>query len=111
MGNKTPNHMNNRGSTLIEILVAITILSILVIIAIPRLSGFTDRARRTSDQQTVAIIANGIAGACQTGRSFGAPDKLDIGRYTVTQTVNGEVSPPSNELIKNKFLLILNSKM
>ncbi|KUK71913.1 MAG: hypothetical protein XD91_1645, partial [Clostridiales bacterium 38_11] len=45
--------------------------------------------------------ANGIAGACQTGRSFGAPDKLDIGRYTVTQTDNGEVSPLSNELIKN----------
>lgn len=36
-----------------------------------------------------------------TGTSFGAPDKLDIGRYTVTQTVNGEVSLPSNELFKN----------
>lgn len=38
--------MNNRGFTLIELIIVIAILGILAVIAVPRLSGFTETTER-----------------------------------------------------------------
>jgi prepilin-type N-terminal cleavage/methylation domain-containing protein/uncharacterized repeat protein (TIGR02543 family) len=50
---------------------------------------------------TLTLYKDGKPFKSQTGTSFGAPDKIEAGRYAVMQTVNGEVSPLSNELTKN----------
>ena len=49
---------NKKGFTLIELVVVIAILGILVAIAIPKLSGFRDRAAQSADKATAATIAN-----------------------------------------------------
>ncbi|HBH13412.1 MAG TPA: hypothetical protein DDX29_09915 [Clostridiales bacterium] len=51
---------NKKGFTLIELIVVIAILGILAMIAIPRFSGFTDRAKIGNDEQYAAIVGNSL---------------------------------------------------
>lgn len=68
MFQKLSKKMNNRkGFTLIELIVVIAILAILALIAVPRLAGFQEAARETSDEQMIAIIANAAAMAVARG--------------------------------------------
>lgn len=48
---------NKKGFTLIELIVVIVILGVLAAIAIPKLSGFSDKARWSADVATAKTIA------------------------------------------------------
>lgn len=52
---------NQKGFTLIELVVVIAILAILAAIAIPRLGGFTENARQATDKEKAALVANAAA--------------------------------------------------
>lgn len=52
---------NKKGFTLIELIVVIAILAILAAIAIPRLSGFQNDAKISSDKATLATLNSAIA--------------------------------------------------
>ncbi|MEC4678713.1 MAG: type II secretion system major pseudopilin GspG [Nitrospirota bacterium] len=67
-------HLRERGFTLIEIMVVVTILAILIALVAPKMVGRTDQARRVS---TKAQIKN-IEGALQLY-------KLDNGVYPSTE--------------------------
>ncbi|VAX26328.1 General secretion pathway protein G [hydrothermal vent metagenome] len=72
--NLKKRHLRERGFTLIEIMVVVTILAILIALVAPKMVGRTDQARRVS---TKAQIKN-IEGALQLY-------KLDNGVYPSTE--------------------------
>lgn len=49
--------MNNKGFSLVELIVVITILGVLVGIAIPQFLGYVDRTKRNSDIKNAQEIA------------------------------------------------------
>src|SRR6056297_3511693 len=50
--------VNNKGFTLIELLVVIAVLGILAAIAIPRLTGVTDKARLSEAKSMIGTLKN-----------------------------------------------------
>ena len=52
---------NQKGFTLIELIVVIAILAILAMVAIPRLTGFQESARQKADFSNATTLANGIS--------------------------------------------------
>ena len=52
--------VDNKGFTLIELLVVIAVLGILAAIAIPRLTGFTDRARVSNLESSGQTVRSNI---------------------------------------------------
>jgi prepilin-type N-terminal cleavage/methylation domain-containing protein len=55
---KIMNKKKKKGFTLIELIVVIAILGVLAAVAIPRFSGFTDKAKLGVDEQYGALVAN-----------------------------------------------------
>jgi len=90
---KTSSHNNQRGFTLIEIMVVVVILGILASIVVPRLLGEPEKARRTK-------AAVQIRGFEQALASF----KLDNGFFPSTeQELGALVEKPRNGKIPTHY--------
>lgn len=61
------NLKKKKGFTLIELIVVIAILGILAAIAVPRFTGFTDKAKVGADKQYAALVANAIVTSLAEG--------------------------------------------
>jgi len=82
-----------KGFTLVELIVVIAILAILAIVLVPRISGYQEKARKSTYQQSAKTILDAV-------EAYNA-DKTDSdkikGDNTVAQAlskINSEVSTP-----------------
>lgn len=77
---------NQKGFTLIELIVVIAILGILALIAIPRLSGFTRSAKVSADYSTATTIGHAAA-------AYAAEKDISSGTITVANLQDAKYLP------------------
>ncbi|MBI5554407.1 MAG: type II secretion system major pseudopilin GspG [Elusimicrobia bacterium] len=77
---------NKRGFTLIEIMLVVVIISILVTVVLPRLTGRTEQARNSAARLQIETVGMGLD-------AF----ELDIGRYpTTSEGLKALLANPGN---------------
>ncbi|TCQ00541.1 type II secretion system protein [Serpentinicella alkaliphila] len=94
---------NKKGFTLIELIVVIAILGILAGIAVPRFTGFRQKATDGADRQYAALIGNAITVAMAEGSLIG-PVAVVVqtnGTYTVTTAGTGTALTEADSRITN----------
>lgn len=88
------------GFTIIELVIVITIIGILALIAVPKLTGFTDQAKQAADKAAAATIAK----ACEMyNATKGDPTNLPTPQEIFTASlVDEKVLIPQYNISTNK---------
>ena len=85
-------HKNEKGFTLVELMVVVVIIGILVAIAIPLFGGLQERARATAHEANERIL---LGAAAMYLSEWGNPDPA----ITVTETSEGDEHDKFREFI------------
>ena len=91
---------NNKGFTLVEILVVVAIVGILVAIAVPSYRFILDSARRTSSIGALDVVKTELE--AYAGDMMGYPSSIDFTNFT-DQDGNFIMGPTNWERIRDKI--------
>lgn len=79
---------NNKGFSLVELIVVIAIMAVLVAVLAPQFTKYIDQSRKSNDAATVA----GIVTAAQVGIADTTNYNIEKGTYTITLTKNSDAT-------------------
>ena len=94
--------LNQKGFTLIELIVVISIIGILAAIAVPRLSGFTGNAKKKADVASAQTIVSAASIAQADGATVTAGSTL-----TGTGLTNYLNTWPSGQVVTGAMALVV----
>ena len=76
---------DNKGFTLVELVIVVAILAILVGILAPQYTKYVEKSRKAADASNLENLVT----AFKTVASDGSEDHVDAGTYTITINKNG----------------------
>ena len=91
----------NKGFTLIEVIVVLAILGILALILVPRLGGYTKRAKEKADKATARSIKTAVEVLVANGEIDGAVT------FYIKNGKNGCSIEPDDLLFKDELLELI----
>ena len=99
--------LNNKGFSLVELIVVIAIMAVLAGVAAPQVIKYIDQSREAADASNIAMLENAVQMALTKDTVYNAIDDIFSDKTEVSFTVNGSAEstddnmPPafSNEMI------------
>lgn len=85
---------NQKGFTLVELIVVIAIIGILGAIAVPKFGGFRESAAEKADKATAAVIANAARLAYMDDVEF---DQINLNYLVDSQLLESTPSPQDSD--------------
>jgi len=92
---------NQKGFTLVELIVVIAILGILAGIAVPRLTGFQERAAVKADEANAKTVANTLAILLADNKFVGQTNGGTAGTVPISGPVTATEAAPIRETFTN----------
>lgn len=84
MFRRTDKKKNNKGFSLVELIVVIAIMAVLVAVLAPQFTKYIDQSRKSND----AAMVSGIVTAAQVGIADTTNYNIEPGKYKITLTKN-----------------------
>lgn len=98
--------MNNKGFTLVELLMTIAILGLLIGIAVPSYIGISNTVRKSQRKNIVSKIEMAASKyAYDTGETIIFVDKLVTEGYIDSDDEEGNIKDPANQLRMNCYIV------
>lgn len=87
MERKNELRKNNKGFSLVELIVVIAIMAVLVAVIAPQLIKYVDKGRESSDTQTISDVATAL-------QTYYTDNEIPSGGVSVTITTDGVGDSP-----------------
>lgn len=101
-------NMNNKGFSLVELIIVIAIMAILIVVLAPQYLKYVERSRNSTDMQNVTTLKNAIetyAADPQATPAFVGGDKFKISVTSTNIDITGTAAAKAKQAVEDAALV------